>query len=759
MMAEAIELVSESDDLREQLRSGVRELAREWHSWETMTERLIDILGSAVEKGSAGAPSAEPRARSAVGRGTAPEEQRPAPSTPTLVRGDVATGASSARPPVSVVVAVYNVDKYLSRCLDALVHQTLPGVEVIVVNDASTDDSPAIIGAYRARYPNVRVVHCAQNRGLASVRNLGMSVATGEYIAFADGDDWVDVNMCEVLYEWARADEVDVVIADTKVFYEDTKEVRPFFDQPLRKVLDPELRRAPFDIQSEPAVLLLEPVAWTKIYRTSFLRQHSIRFEDGMNSYEDVCFHFWVLVKAATISLTDVPIANYRQNRPGQISGRRSRKVFEAFDVFGKIHDNLTAWNVSPDVWAMFLRVQIKQFDWMLRDRVHDSYKREFIRSVAKLMGLLPPKTFDRVIWYASREEMAKLACLRRGWLFAYERIAKKGWPKFPLADIELKERWTALARGAAERTLGRARRRIGRLGKSPLDTPAVTVARLDRRDRVPHAAATASEAARPFEAYRVDGQMLLLASPTDGAAVADAVRRIEHDHYLTRTATLREGDTVVDVGAHVGTLSIFLAKKYPFLRVIAVEPEPRNYRCLVRNIEANGLTNVLALNKAIGGTVREETLYADASNSDWATLDPDLVFAPGPRRAVHTSRVDTTTLEELFLDHEVSHCRVLKLTAPGAVGDSLGAFTLDDRVDLLCGEVDLSDCTRGRLEVMSQRIARQFFWRTISRSGVWERRSWLHRAPAPDEWRGLLRDAARSLASASARPAPCRSP
>lgn len=744
VMAEAIELISETEDLRERLRSGVRDLAREWHGWEGMTERLVVILKSAVEEGSASAPSGELPPSSAAAGGVAPEEeQQRAPSTPTLARRDVDVAASPARPPVSVVVAVYNVDKYLSQCLDALVHQTLPGVEVVVVNDASTDDSPAIIEAYRARYSKLRVVHCEQNRGLASVRNIGMSVATGEYIAFADGDDWVDVNMCEVLYKRARADDVDVVIADTKVFYEDTKDFSPFFDQPLRKVLAPELRKTPFDIQSEPVVLLLEPVAWTKIYRRSFLRQHSIRFEDGMNSYEDVCFHFWVLVKAATISLTDQPIANYRQNRPGQISGRRNRKVFEVFDVFRKIHDNLSAWNVSPDVWAMFLMVQIKQYDWMLRDRVRDSYKREFIQSVAELMELLPPTAFDRVIRYASREEMAKLACLRRGWVFAYERIAKKGWPKFPLADLEFKERWTVLARGAAERAFGRARRRIGRLGRSHVDEPTWTFVRHDRHDGVPPDAAAASEAARPFEVHRVDCQALLLASPTDGAAVADSVGRIEHDHYLTRTATLREGDTVVDVGAHVGTLSIFLAKKYPFLRVIAVEPEPRNYRCLVRNIEANGLTNVIALNKAIAGTVGEKTLFVDASNSAWATLDSDLVAAPGPRRAVHATPVDTMTLEELFVDHEVSHCRVLKLTALGAVGESLRAFSLDGRVDLLCGEVDLSDCTRGRLEVLSWRIARQFFWRTIGGSRDRERRSWLHHAPDSDEWRGLQHDAA----------------
>ena len=87
-----------------------------------------------------------------------------------------------------------------------------------------------------------------------------------------------------------------------------------------------------------------------------------MRFEEGMNSYEDVCFHFWVMLKAKRISLIDEAFLFYRQNRPGQISGRTNRKVFEVFEVFRKIRENLTTWQVSDDVWAMLIKVQLRQF-------------------------------------------------------------------------------------------------------------------------------------------------------------------------------------------------------------------------------------------------------------------------------------------------------------------------------------------------------------------------------------------------------------
>jgi glycosyltransferase involved in cell wall biosynthesis len=193
-------------------------------------------------------------------------------------------GGYVALPFVSVIVAVHNVDRYLSQCLDALVNQTLSDIEIIIVNDASTDRSTEIINGYKSSYPSLKVITCASNKGLASVRNIGLRAATGRYIAFADGDDWVDVRMCEVLHRRASEHNAEVVIADATVFYEDSKEFRQFFDQHIRRILDPRLNDNPFGLHSEPRVLLLEPVAWAKLYERAFLQKHAIQFEDGMNS-------------------------------------------------------------------------------------------------------------------------------------------------------------------------------------------------------------------------------------------------------------------------------------------------------------------------------------------------------------------------------------------------------------------------------------------------------------------------------------------
>jgi len=196
--------------------------------------------------------------------------------------------------------------------------------------------------------------------------------------------------------------------------------------------------------------------------------------------------------------------------------------------------------------------------------------------------------------------------------------------------------------------------------------------------------------------------------------------------------AVFREGDTLIDIGAHAGVMSIYLAKRYPFIKVYAIEPDPVNYACLIRNLELNGVTNVTAINMAVSGDGREKTLYVDVSDSAWATTDASLACTRGPLRV---AKVASLTLAELFDKYEIRHCRLLKITAPGSVLDILKGFNRSGCVDLLCGEADVDDGSRVKLEVASWSIARQHFWRlrdrhSADRPGATKRVPWLHQLP-----------------------------
>jgi FkbM family methyltransferase len=232
-------------------------------------------------------------------------------------------------------------------------------------------------------------------------------------------------------------------------------------------------------------------------------------------------------------------------------------------------------------------------------------------------------------------------------------------------------------------------------------------------------------------EGCRIDGQTLFFSDPSYISGLGDAVWRMENDYYLSQTAVFRKGDTVVDVGAHVGVFSIGLAKKYPFIKVYAIEPDPVKYGCLMRNIELNGVTNIVAINKAVSEDGREKRLYTSPWDTGWATIKASLAAS---QRFLRTVQVESVTLERLFQEYEIRHCRLLKITALGATYESLKGFKRNGCVDLLCGEVHLEECSRSKLELESKRIARQHFWRTIARQANGTVYSWLHQMPTTIE-------------------------
>ena len=112
---------------------------------------------------------------------------------------------------VSIVIPVYNVEKYIERCLKSILNQTLDSIEVIVIDDGSTDKSGLICDEYSKRYDNIRVFH-KENGGVSSARNLGITVAKGEYITFADPDDFLNKDMYKILYENAKNNNSDITI-------------------------------------------------------------------------------------------------------------------------------------------------------------------------------------------------------------------------------------------------------------------------------------------------------------------------------------------------------------------------------------------------------------------------------------------------------------------------------------------------------------------------------------------------------------------
>ena len=168
-------------------------------------------------------------------------------------------------PKVSVIVPVYNVEKYLPTCLDSLVQQTLKEIEIIVVNDGSTDNSLSIMQQYAKKYPDKIKIYSKENGGLSDARNAGMKIANGEYISFIDSDDYISCDFIETLYNVMKAEKSDIVECDT---------VR-FEDGATPSVINDNCEVNSFSAEKGLSLLITEDKfhqhVWNKLYKLSLI--------------------------------------------------------------------------------------------------------------------------------------------------------------------------------------------------------------------------------------------------------------------------------------------------------------------------------------------------------------------------------------------------------------------------------------------------------------------------------------------------------
>ncbi|MBU3191226.1 glycosyltransferase [Clostridium bowmanii] len=179
---------------------------------------------------------------------------------------------------VSIIVPVYNTEKYLDKCLHSLVNQTLDLIEIIIVNDGSTDKSQVIIDDYLNKYPQKVKMYIKTNSGLSEARNFGIEKAIGEYIGFVDSDDYVNLDMFKSLYETAILKNADIVECDYKNFYYKQEEI-VFFEP------DNKTNKKYQDIlinENKGIIDEITDMAWNKIYRQKLFIEFTIRYPKGL---------------------------------------------------------------------------------------------------------------------------------------------------------------------------------------------------------------------------------------------------------------------------------------------------------------------------------------------------------------------------------------------------------------------------------------------------------------------------------------------
>ncbi|MBD5493518.1 MAG: glycosyltransferase [Lachnospiraceae bacterium] len=236
-------------------------------------------------------------------------------------------------PLVSITVPVYNVEDYLERCLDSLIMQTLTNIEIICVNDGSTDRSLEILKKYQKKDSRIVIVN-KKNGGLPSARNAAINVARGKYIGFVDSDDFVDKNMFKKLYKTAEKEQTEVVICGAQIFPED-----PSPSDWLEAALSPQYKK--YD-KFEPELLFSNsattPFLWRVFVKRDLIERYQIRLDENILLGEDKLFQTMIYTKAYGITVISDKLYHYCWYREGSMM---QQGVYKSFGQKGKNHTNL----------------------------------------------------------------------------------------------------------------------------------------------------------------------------------------------------------------------------------------------------------------------------------------------------------------------------------------------------------------------------------------------------------------------------------
>lgn len=273
---------------------------------------------------------------------------------------------------VSVIVPIYNVEKYLEKCINSLLSQTLEDIQIILVNDGSKDNSGNIAKEYEKNNKD-RVIYVEkENGGLSDARNYGLKYATGDFIAFLDSDDYIEKNAYEEMYNKAIEENADYVECD--FIWEFPNKIRVDKQYPYKN--------------KKEMLSFVRVVAWNKLIKRQLITDNNLEFPKGLR-YEDVEFTYKLIPFINKFAYVDKPFIHYVQ-RKGSIANVQNERTAEIFTVL----DNVIEFYKKNNIYEKY------------RDELEYNYARYLLCSSLKRMCKIKDKTIREKLLTESWERL-----------------------------------------------------------------------------------------------------------------------------------------------------------------------------------------------------------------------------------------------------------------------------------------------------------------------------------------------------------------
>lgn len=327
-------------------------------------------------------------------------------------------------PKISIIIPVYNVEKYLAKCLDSLVNQTYKNIEILCVNDQSTDDSLSILQQYACKYQNIRQFTPPQKLRQGGARNYAIERATGYYIGLVDSDDFVETDFYEQLVAKCEDGNADMVIGNQyHIYSDDSKKVTQIRTNVPQDVQDKGWEAIMHYILSHGCTM------WTNIIKRDIFIDNNILYPEN-TFYEDNAIGFRIFLSCKNIRFCNTPGYYYRTNPNSTINKKNDYRLFERLPT-----SNMLIENVKKTGYYDHFKNDIEGYYWLLKyhntlnatigkftdkeylhrlREMHDEYKNDEIVKRLKQNGILK----ERLLQIGRKNRIKFNLWLLSPWLF-----------------------------------------------------------------------------------------------------------------------------------------------------------------------------------------------------------------------------------------------------------------------------------------------------------------------------------------------------
>ncbi|MCK5814993.1 MAG: glycosyltransferase [Flavobacteriaceae bacterium] len=280
---------------------------------------------------------------------------------------------------VSVIIPVYNVQKYLFKCLDSVVNQSLQNIEIIIINDCSPDNSEEIINQFSKKDDRIRYFKNKNNIGIGYTRNDALLKAKGEYICFLDSDDYIELNSLEKLYKKSKEEDLDILEGRYYKIEKNLKSIYPKTHQQIESVITGQ------EYVDQLSSIMI--VVWSKMWKRTFLLNNNLRFKK--RKYEDVNFTLESFTIAKRVSNIDLPFYNYfvRENSTmtSEITESRLQDSLELVKDLEQLYLETKGQLINPKIEEFFFNGFVTILSSIVRKSDDRILRLEFSKKVIQI--------------------------------------------------------------------------------------------------------------------------------------------------------------------------------------------------------------------------------------------------------------------------------------------------------------------------------------------------------------------------------------